>query len=290
MIRRDSEKGFTLVELAIVMTIIGLLIGGILKGQTLMQNARVTAEVAEVKAISAADTTFKDMYNAVPGDMLAAGTRLVGCPGASGVSCNPFTGAGAGTAGDGIVGPNTWAATTATWAAPANIVTIPAGATKVDDEGYLFFSHLLLANLIGNVTTQGLNSATPYAFGVTQPDIKIGGGFRVGYDFGNVSPAFNGIVTSAGITGTVILQVASAQLTGVIGTQTVGSYTLTPLQASMVDIKMDDGRPGTGYVQSFGMQTTCADTVAADGGTAASPIYKTTITTADCGLLFRIEN
>ena len=35
-----SEAGFTLVELAIVMIIIGLLIAGVLKGQALIQNAR----------------------------------------------------------------------------------------------------------------------------------------------------------------------------------------------------------------------------------------------------------
>jgi prepilin-type N-terminal cleavage/methylation domain-containing protein len=92
MKRLNTQEGFTLVELAIVMTIIGLLIGGILKGQELMTNARVTAEVAQVKGISAAMTTFKDMFNATPGDMTGAGTRLVGCPGALGVNCNPLVG------------------------------------------------------------------------------------------------------------------------------------------------------------------------------------------------------
>ena len=38
---RPSEQGFTLVELAIVMVIIGLLIGGILKGQELINNAKI---------------------------------------------------------------------------------------------------------------------------------------------------------------------------------------------------------------------------------------------------------
>ena len=46
-----GQAGFTLVELAIVMIIIGLLIAGVLKGQALIGNAKVTAQVAQVKSI-----------------------------------------------------------------------------------------------------------------------------------------------------------------------------------------------------------------------------------------------
>jgi hypothetical protein len=58
------------------MIIIGLLIAGVLKGQQLIGNAKVTAQVAQVKAIDAATSTFKDMYAALPGDMLVPNTRL----------------------------------------------------------------------------------------------------------------------------------------------------------------------------------------------------------------------
>ena len=78
-----AQAGFTLVELAIVMIIIGLLIAGVLKGQALIQNAQVTATVAQIKGIDAATTTFRDTYDALPGDMLtpAPNCRTVcACP------------------------------------------------------------------------------------------------------------------------------------------------------------------------------------------------------------------
>jgi prepilin-type N-terminal cleavage/methylation domain-containing protein len=73
------QSGFTLVELAIVLMIIGLLIGGILKGQELIQNARITSFVAQTKSVSAALLTFQDSYGALPGDIPNPGTRLPNC-------------------------------------------------------------------------------------------------------------------------------------------------------------------------------------------------------------------
>src|SRR5271156_5601924 len=74
-----AQAGFTLVELAIVMIIIGLLIAGVLKGQALIANAQVTSTVAQVKAIEAATTTFKDTYSSLPGDMVSPATKLPNC-------------------------------------------------------------------------------------------------------------------------------------------------------------------------------------------------------------------
>src|SRR5271169_6778446 len=74
-----GQAGFTLVELAIVMIIIGLLIAGVLKGQALIGNAKVTAQVAQIKSIDAATSTFKDMYAALPGDITNPTARLPNC-------------------------------------------------------------------------------------------------------------------------------------------------------------------------------------------------------------------
>src|SRR5271166_4848058 len=82
---RRSQAGFTLVELAIVMIIIGLLIAGVLKGQELIGNARTTATVAQIKAIDAGVSTFKDTYASLPGDMTNPTVRLPNC--AAGTAC-----------------------------------------------------------------------------------------------------------------------------------------------------------------------------------------------------------
>jgi prepilin-type N-terminal cleavage/methylation domain-containing protein len=83
---RKLQAGFTLVELAIVLMIIGLLIGGILKGQELIENARITSTIRQFKSYDAAVITFRDSYGAWPGDMLSPGTRLPDC--STSLACN----------------------------------------------------------------------------------------------------------------------------------------------------------------------------------------------------------
>ncbi len=63
-----DEKGFTLVEIAIVLVIIGLLIGGVLKGQSLIQNAKVKRVAKSGDELRAAFYTFYDKYGVYPGD------------------------------------------------------------------------------------------------------------------------------------------------------------------------------------------------------------------------------
>lgn len=79
--RRHAQSGFTLVEIAIVLVIIGLLLGGILKGQELINSARVRNLADMSSGIQAAYYGFIDRYRAVPGDMDAASaTDAIGQP------------------------------------------------------------------------------------------------------------------------------------------------------------------------------------------------------------------
>jgi len=65
---RSICAGFTLIELAIVLVVIGLLLGGILKGQELIESARARNLISQLDSIKAAYFTFQDKYRAVPGD------------------------------------------------------------------------------------------------------------------------------------------------------------------------------------------------------------------------------
>jgi prepilin-type N-terminal cleavage/methylation domain-containing protein len=146
---RQSEKGFTLVELAVVMIIIGLLIGGILKGQELIANAELAATVSQIKGVDGATSTFRDKYNAFPGDMRNASTRLpaTACGGAA---CNDGDGNG-------------------------RLDSVPLTAPAAN-EGADFFPHLAAADLIGGISVDGSGT-----FGDIYLEAKIDGGYHPGY-------------------------------------------------------------------------------------------------------------
>lgn len=69
---RNNQKGFTLVEIAIVMVIIGLLIGGVLKGQEMINNAKIKRVIKQADEMRAAVMTFYDKYGQYPGDESSA--------------------------------------------------------------------------------------------------------------------------------------------------------------------------------------------------------------------------
>lgn len=73
---KRQQQGFTLIEIAIVLVIIGLLLGGVLKGQELITSARVRNLISQQDGVKAAFFGFQDRFRALPGDYASASTNL----------------------------------------------------------------------------------------------------------------------------------------------------------------------------------------------------------------------
>jgi prepilin-type N-terminal cleavage/methylation domain-containing protein len=124
-----KTKGFTLVEIAIVLVIIGLLLGGILKGQEMITQAKIKNVIADFSGVSAAYHGYQDRYRAIPGDDPNAGTR--------------WSGADIGaTKGDGVVRGK-------------------YNSTTAKDESRLWWDHLRRAGFVsGSGESQPFNAVT----------------------------------------------------------------------------------------------------------------------------------
>jgi len=126
---KRRQSGFTLIEIAIVLVIIGLLLGGILKGQELINNARVKNLASDFRNIPVFIYGYQDKFRALPGDDIAASTHMSNADNAS----TP------GTLGNGKIEGN-WNSNTAT------------------DESFLFWQHVRLAGLApGSTDTAALD-------------------------------------------------------------------------------------------------------------------------------------
>lgn len=137
---RRHQSGFTLIEIAIVLVIIGLLLGGILKGQELITQGRIRNVSNDFQSMTAAINLYQDRYRALPGDDPGAAARWT----AAGSTTTSGTGDG--------------------------IISGAYNSSTPGDESRLFWQHLRLAGLVGGATTTGaIGTANPpnAASGVT---------------------------------------------------------------------------------------------------------------------------
>ncbi len=134
----QTNKGFTLVEIAIVLVIVGLLIGGVLKGQEMITNAKLKRIESDNAAIAAAMFSYQDRYLQLPGDDGGASGRFDFYSTGSGALGAKANGDGNGVVGNDNVGWDLSIASSA-WT---------ASGTTNGEENSKFFGHMRAAGLI----------------------------------------------------------------------------------------------------------------------------------------------
>lgn len=122
MIMKRNLFGFTLIEIAIVLVIIGLLLGGVLKGQELINSAKIKNLAGDFRNIPLFIYGYQDKFRALPGDDGNAANHING-----GTICAPAA-AGLCATGNGII-EGAW------------------NATSISSESFVFWQHVRLAGL-----------------------------------------------------------------------------------------------------------------------------------------------
>lgn len=258
------RKGFTLVELAIVLVIIGLLAGGVIAAQSMIKASQMRSLMSQISRYTTAVITFRDQYQGLPGDLSNAAQIWGAADGSTGNTAACLTATGTGTQtcnGNGNNRPN-------------NI-------NSFSNERLRFWQHLVNAGLI-----EGKYS------GVTGPlgdDDVIAG---VNVPTASFDPISVFTVYSLSILNTNSWWFPNDYgfVSLLLGADTNGSNwngdssILFPEDAWNIDMKMDDGKPGGGKITTMlaSRRGNCA--TSDDPATADYKVTNKTLKT--CILLF----
>lgn len=269
----NKKSAFSLVELSIVLVILGLLVGGVLSGQSLIRAAELRSVTKEYQGYATAIGTFRDKYFALPGDFGNA-TAFWGaettCPSTSGST--PTTTATCNGNGNGAI---ELAATTS-------------------NEVFGFWEHLGRAGLIEGSYNGAANNATysSTAISTAAATTNTPRGKLANTTWSILSIGTVGVGSAVYFDSTY----GNAFFFGggtVAGTPTA---VLRPEEAWNIDLKMDDGAPASGSVLSLESQGSATVTAASAGcSTLASSTtvsltasaYTLVATGANCSLIFK---
>jgi prepilin-type N-terminal cleavage/methylation domain-containing protein len=247
------NPGFTLIELAIVLVIVGLLVGGVLVGRDLIHASELRAAISDVERIKAAFNTYKTKYrNAIPGDDPRAQNYFgaAACPDYPAQPGNNCSGTG-----DGYV-------------AYININEDVYEPLRV-------MQHLALAGLLEGQYTA--DATGPFDKVYMRSKSLTGGFYRVHFMNFSVYPP------------TSFSQNGNAIALGTISDMTISgvSALLKPQDAMNIDLKIDDGKPTTGRVYGHDSPAAAAAPYCASG---PPYIYNSTVEQTLCYMLFLLDS
>ena len=224
------KSGFTLVELAIVLVIIGLLIGGVLTGQELIDQAKIRSATEDITTYNAAVNTFRSKYQELPGDLSRATSFGVDRPKGQGTGAINVSGTNGGdTNGDG----------------DSELEDSSDAQADLDGEIANFWVHLSNTTLIQSSTTQ--------VQGCTVTAGTCNNSSGTAYP---LAPLGNGVLAiTEEKTLHYLMGVASSISDDGFSSPGEGSDivadTLSPEEAFGIDSKLDDGKPESGAIQVY---------------------------------------
>lgn len=244
------KRGFSLVELSIVLVILGLLVGGVLSGQSLIRAAQLRSVSTEATRYITATQTFRDKYFAIPGDMANATSfwgATASCPGTAGTGTQTCNGDG-----DGILEFN--------------------GAASQYSEPFAFWQHLANAGLIeGTYTGRAGAGANIEAVAGNVPASKMSSAFWYAF---NWNQTFSG--SAGAFDGTY--RDTQLQFGGLAAGGSPATPLLKPEESWNIDTKIDDGRPAYGIMRER-FWDNCTD---AANSAALNANYALSVTTNVC--------
>lgn len=260
-----TRDGFSLIELAIVLVILGLLVGGILAGQSLIRGAELKSISTELQTIRSSVSQFQDQYYALPGDIPHATDIWGRVGGGTGQCANPVT-------------DSDLAAPTCNGNGDGRFFGFSGDSWQ---ETYRAWEHLSAAGLYeGRYTGIAASGCgTPYC---TQAEENVPRAPISGTIF-----AFNwqGVVTDPTSVWFNNQLFGNVIEIGIDDNWANGLF-LSPEEMWNIDTKFDDGKPGTGTYNSFAPATGftgCADSV-----NAATAEYVLTNTAKSCKIIYRL--
>ncbi|TVT47781.1 MAG: prepilin-type N-terminal cleavage/methylation domain-containing protein [Denitromonas halophila] len=201
---RKYQRGFTLVEIAVVLVIIGLLLGGVLKGQELINNAKVKSLVQEFNNVSTMIYGYQDRFRFLPGDDPQVVNHVAGT-----LATTP-----ASSIGNSRIDGD-WNSTTAT------------------DESFLFWQHVRLAGL---ATGSTVITAADY------PELNVENG-RLGVTSTAPITGFPGqfFICSGNLSTRFARQIDTTMDDGVTNTGTVRTLDSTNAAVNLTAANENDG-------------------------------------------------
>jgi hypothetical protein len=230
--RRGKEVAFSLIELAIVLVILGLLVGGILTGQSLIRAAELRSVTTEYDRYVNATKIFRDKYLALPGDMPDA-TQFWGFQGTvAAPGCVSNSGAAVSTSG--------------TCDGNDNGILEHGTAANVTSQQFQFWRQLASAGLIegryNGIAGPGIDSITANA-GINSPTSKMPGStWAVRY----IPGVYAGDLAAFSYEYGNFLVFGGER-----PTEWPAHPNLKPEEAWNIDTKLDDGLPASGKIVGF---------------------------------------